>query len=161
MRCCAPGCKSGRAVSSEIVAFHRFPTNPIRQKEWTSKVPWENWVPVKGARLCEKHFTRDMYRTDRVDKKNPWRAEKKSVLSKKLLKSDAVPSIWPNCPDHLTKHPSNPRCSKNSSGVRTRIEENKVVWLTSLSDFDNSYDTQKVPLSVSLYRRKPTKFFCS
>ena len=159
--CCAPGCNSGKAKCQEKVTFHRL------KDIWVSKVPLENWTPPSDARICSKHFTPSSYKTERVDSKNQWRLKKTGTdLLKTSLKPDAVPSIWPNCPEHLTKLPPNPRNSKNSTGLRTTLVENEVlpeervpeevpigpievVNLSTIFDFDDNLDTQKLPPTVT------------
>ena len=161
-RCCAPGCESGSFVYQEKVSLHRFPKDRTRKKLWESKVPRINWTSSSNSRLCEKHFTADSYKQRREDKKNRWRLEKKGDdLFRKELREDAVPSLWPNCPEHLSKYSPMPRTSQNSSGLQTSVVDDEkpdegsssteIVSLSSLYDLNDLLDTHKLPASVSYY----------
>ena len=50
----------------------------------------DKWAPTKYSRICSRHFSEDSYRTDRSD------------LERRILKKDAVPSIF-NFPSHSQK----------------------------------------------------------
>ena len=60
------------------------------------------------TRICHKHFLCTDYESERTDQ-NSSRKFKKGELHLWKLKPDAVPSVWPDLPSHLTKKPPNPR----------------------------------------------------
>ena len=112
-KCAAPGCDTGykRAKKNEdpgpseeehVSCFH-FPSNEERMKIWESKVPREGFKATKYSVLCEKHFTPNDFQIESIEISNKWRAQKKGErLQRKFLTEDAVPSLWPNCPQHLS-----------------------------------------------------------
>ena len=102
IKCCAPACPSGHAGCLDVVSYHRFPTNENRRKLWLAKLPIKNWLPTANSRLCERHFADSCYKSISTDS-NTTRSEKRVDLCKKLLKPDAYPTIWPNCPTYLTE----------------------------------------------------------
>ena len=65
--CCAPNCLSGTVECTESVIFHGFPPNESRRKIWIESIPRHDWTPPKEPRLCNKHFTKDSYKTKRID----------------------------------------------------------------------------------------------
>ena len=164
--CCAPGCTSGTVVCADDVTFHSFPKDESRRRLWAQRVPLVNWTPPKDARLCSKHFAEASYRVQRNDGTKS-RVEKigRDLIRSKLLRDDAVPSLWPNCPIYLSKIPPTPRTSVNSSGNRSLVVVDgdekpgnveilpSVVILSSLSDLDDLLDTQKLPPSISIISR--------
>ena len=139
--CCVPGCRSGYADCPDIVSYHRFPTNETRRKLWISMFPVKDFLPTDATRLCEKHFAATCYKSCSTDT-NSSRAKKKGDLSKKLLKKDAFPTIWPDIEEDQQK--PTPRTSRNSTGYRISVDadeapvknQGKTCWLTSLSEFD-------------------------
>lgn len=77
--CCAPGCSNR---SDQGFDFVRIPVKRARQKLWLAKIRRDNWTPTIASRLCNVHFEDDQFRPRRPD-------------GRRLLKSDAVPTIFP------------------------------------------------------------------
>ena len=49
-------------------------------------------------------------------------------MQRKELKDDAVPTIWPNCPNHLSKTAPLPRCTKlTSSSLRSKLDNDREL----------------------------------
>ncbi|GJQ80415.1 hypothetical protein Trydic_g12274 [Trypoxylus dichotomus] len=96
--CCAYGCRNVWEPNSNI-KFHRF---PLKRQEilklWLQALHRENFFPKTTTVICSDHFTLDSYL--------------ESSLNKKLLKKDAVPSIFcfnditekRTSPTHIEKH---------------------------------------------------------
>ena len=166
IKCCAPACPSGHAGCLDVVSYHRFPTNENRRKLWLAKLPIKNWLPTANSRLCERHFADSCYKSISTDS-NTTRSEKRVDLCKKLLKPDAYPTIWPNCPTYLTEQQPAPRTSRNSTtGLQTmdadeapRKEEIQTHLITSLSEFDRALDTQRFPSHVSYIKKQSKRIF--
>ena len=164
VQCCAPGCRSGHPDCPDKVTYHSFPTDETRKKLWISKVPSNDFLPKKTSRLCEKHFAATSYKSSSTDT-NSSRASKKGDLSKKLLKSDAFPTIWPDPEEDQQKAP--PRTSRNSTGLRVSVDadeapvkkQGKTGWLTSLLEFDKTLDTQMLPSNVSYISKQNKRIF--
>ncbi|CAH1406768.1 unnamed protein product [Nezara viridula] len=99
VHCCAFGCSNS---SEKGFSMKRFPSNPQRRKVWAAKVKRENWTPTNATRICEAHFTPDMFEQNRAD-------------GRPLLKWNAIPTIFPHIPEKKSrKHPK-----KRSSNRRT------------------------------------------
>ena len=63
----------------------------------------ENGRLQKNSFICSKYFTDDDFVTNSLDN-TPSRARKRtSLLKHRYLKKDVFPSIFPNCPQYLTK----------------------------------------------------------
>ena len=89
-------------------------------------MPRLNWTPSNNSVLCEKHFEESCFKTERNDLKNDRRKQRKGELQRKELKDDAVPTIWPNCPNHLSKTAPSPRTKLTSSFCRDFFEETSI-----------------------------------
>ena len=102
--CVAPGCRSGYEGSDNTgIHFFAFPDGekyPDARVRWISKVPRLNWNPGKktNIKICHKHFRPE----DITYESNDKRRTRAVPLQQPRLKDDAVPSIWPNLPEHLT-----------------------------------------------------------
>ncbi|XP_031733144.1 uncharacterized protein LOC116399852 [Anarrhichthys ocellatus] len=94
-RCCVPGCKGYDEAKSMGVVFHGLPTrDPQRCRTWLKAIRnprFDEDTPVSrygGVRVCSLHFTPDDYEQD-------FRAKILNVAPKPVLKSGAVPSVFP------------------------------------------------------------------
>ena len=156
---------------------HKFPRNLERKQSWISKVPLKDFVPNTSSVICSAHFEEGAYKVEREDS-NMRRAEnKQNQLLVKVLKNDAIPTIWPNCPAYLTKTSTPKRQSRNSSGSRSNEDssllndtsvlgnlcflEERGETLPSLDSLHDSLDTTKFPKSVNYMRKeKQIALFC-
>ena len=74
----------------------------------------------------KQHFEESCFKTERNDIKNYRRKQRKGELQRKELKDDAVPTIWPNCPNHLSI--TAPRCTKlTSSSLRSKLDNDREL----------------------------------
>ena len=118
-KCAGFGCKSGYEGHSQQdagikIAFHKF---PIANKElcdrWIRANPRKDFIPTKHSRLCSLHFQPTDFVENRTDKKASRKRKYSALLGEKLsrryLKEDAVPSIFPNAPKYLSASSSGPR----------------------------------------------------
>ena len=48
-------------------------------------------------------------------------------MQRKELKDDAVPTIWPNCPNHLSKTAPLPRTKLTSSSLRSKLDNDREL----------------------------------
>ncbi|XP_044766572.1 THAP domain-containing protein 1-like [Coccinella septempunctata] len=77
----AKGC-SNEQNKNETNSFHRFPfKRPDILELWITAVGRENWYPSKYSRICEDYLHNPSY-------------------TRKILKLDAVPSVFNNIPRH-------------------------------------------------------------
>ncbi|KAM8734007.1 uncharacterized protein AB9X84_022940 [Acanthopagrus schlegelii] len=97
-RCCVPGCKGYDEAKSMGVVFHGLPTrDPPRCRTWLRAIQnprlHEN-IPVSkysGVRVCSLHFRPEDYEED-------FKAKILNIPPKPMLKSGAVPSVFPGRP---------------------------------------------------------------
>nr|XP_046255405.1 uncharacterized protein LOC124064746 [Scatophagus argus] len=94
-RCCVPGCKGYNEAKSMGVVFHGLPTrDPQRCRTWLKAIQnprLDENTPVSkysGVRVCSLHFKPDDYEED-------FRARILNTAPKPMLKSGAVPSVFP------------------------------------------------------------------
>ena len=124
--CVVTECRSGykpkkgekNQENGEKIHWHKFPEDKKKLAIWKSKIPRENFDVSIHTRICHKHFLRTDYESERTDQ-NSSRKFKKGELHLWKLKPDAVPSVWPDLPSHLTKKPPNP-CSTTLATFEAR-----------------------------------------
>ncbi|KAG7231665.1 hypothetical protein INR49_010755 [Caranx melampygus] len=141
-RCCVPGCRSYDEAKSMGVVFHGLPTrDPQRCRTWLNAIRnprYDENTPVSrysGVRVCSLHFTPDDYEED-------FRAKILNVAPKALLKSGAVPSVFPGRgePEPGTMEPTTPAPKRS----RTRLvsapasgSEDSFCIVVSLDEFSS------------------------
>ena len=92
---------------------------------WLSRVPWIGFKVTDNSVLCEKHFSPEDIKSGWIDENSSRRKKKGDKLFRKELNHDAIPSIWPNCPSHLSK-PRNIRTTKFAT-LHARNEKVKIA----------------------------------
>ena len=124
-RCSAPGCKGGyfskNDKSDKNLAVFKFPKETTLKDKWIKSIPRKDWVPTENSGVCEVHFTESDFKTER-DEKNPKRKEDRGQLKRKYLTSVAVPTVFPNCPKHLTTPRKPSRTSTSTIEGRIQME---------------------------------------
>uniref|UniRef100_A0A8D8T224 THAP domain-containing protein 2 n=1 Tax=Cacopsylla melanoneura TaxID=428564 RepID=A0A8D8T224_9HEMI len=86
--CSAINCTK-RYVKGDNVAFFKFPNDPNALKKWLVRMRRDKWMPNTHSVICSLHFTPDAF-------------EQSGWASKRILKPDAVPSVF-DFPEHLQK----------------------------------------------------------
>lgn len=79
--CCIVGCPEHNFKSRTSKRF--FPKDPKLKAIWIKNIGREVWMPTANSCICDIHFAPEMW-------------ENASVDGKKILKSNAVPTIFPN-----------------------------------------------------------------
>ena len=166
--CCAPECKSKTGYPDTSIHFHKFPLNETRRKQWIGA--WKNWEPPKYGFVCSLHFTADSYKIQREDTNSARSTSRGDVVRSNLLKSDAIPTLWPNCPNYPSSYQSVPRTTANSSGMRCDEKEEKppeenaeifygpptpveLKLLNSIQELDDALCTETIPASATMISR--------
>ena len=68
-------------------------------------------------------------------------------LQRKELKDDAVPTIWPNCPNHLSKTAPLPRCTKlTSSSLRSKLDNDRELERLRKDERDTFHSLEELNL---------------
>lgn len=128
-KCSAVGCKSGYSneTTDSTVSFHRFPIkNSELLKQWSRRLNREEFTPSKYSVLCSLHFTANDFVEESSDT-NVDRKKKRNVsLTKRYLKDDAVPSVFPNLPQYFTRPQTKPRSGKATSSKRFEAEASMI-----------------------------------
>ena len=155
-KCVAPGCTSGyTSAGKNDCAMFRFPKNEQLNKIWIARVPRHSWKPSKNAVLCERHFVSDDFLPERVDT-NVSRKKKRGNLERKKLKQSAIPSQWPNCPEHLSTVPAKKRSSKVTADSRRSEEERAEKEreasdrFSSLEELSSKFCLEDLPYSIHI-----------
>lgn len=103
-KCCVPGCSSNYASdkTNNYIQVFRFPKDPELKKQWIKNIPRDEWQPSKWSVVCIKHFNETMVsKTERYkDAAGNW---KEISRSKVILNPGAVPCLFPNLPNYLSK----------------------------------------------------------
>ena len=138
--CCAPKCNSGKSDLQDQVSWHKIPTDADRNTRWISSFPKLEWTYSASSRLCSKHFQPSDYKSESSDT-NKDRKKKNNVITRKILKPDAVPSLWPNVSLESLKTPVTPRTTKLSSAAKRRTSEESLVHerdtIASIGELDD------------------------
>ncbi|XP_029173732.1 THAP domain-containing protein 2-like isoform X2 [Nylanderia fulva] len=80
-----PGCCISGCTNSTVKGFsmRSFPTDPQRRALWITNIGKPNWEPKAHSRVCDVHFSKNMWEKVRCD-------------GKQKLKCNAVPTIFPS-----------------------------------------------------------------
>jgi THAP domain len=94
-RCVVPGCKSNydstlHLNGDGLVSSFSFPKDDILKKQWINAVHRKDWQPTSCSSVCAKHFRDSDFLVD-LKNKCP------------RLVHGAIPSVFPNLPQYLTK----------------------------------------------------------
>ena len=144
-KCAAYGCKSGYKghKADERLTFHAF---PLYDKElcdrWVKANPRKDYIPSEHSRICSLHFKPSDLLEERTDtnKARLQRMLKSGTerQTKRRLRDDGVPSIFPNALAYLTAKSSGPR-DTISTTVSSRREQ-EVRQLDILEQSFNAAD---------------------
>ncbi|CAH1399170.1 unnamed protein product [Nezara viridula] len=106
VHCSACGCFNS---TEKGFSMKRFPRDPERRKVWAANVKRDNWTPTNDSRICEAHFTPDMFEQNRAD-------------GRRLLKQNAVPTIFSHIPEKKPREPP----KKRSIEITCKSEKESV-----------------------------------
>ena len=102
-RCIAAGCSN---IAQENVSLFSFLRDPVLRDRWTKQVrrTHDGWSgPTPYSFVCSDHFTEDCFETD------TFMAQKLGIKKRKILKSDAVSTIFPRVLQPSAPPPSKKR----------------------------------------------------
>ena len=107
--CSAYGCQNRLIPGKSDLTFHAFPTRNIElRKKWIQAVRRMNFEPKSHDRICSDHFLPSDFRDD-------------TSLLIKLLKEDAVPSVFKGFPTHLQTPAKKRRVLERVPAVATEV----------------------------------------
>jgi len=120
--CFVPGCKTGYASTKPKVQSLSLFTPPIaRLSQWSAAIPRADRQLSRRDRVCELHFAPQHIIRDFVVKVG----EDTVALprEKPKLTSDAVPTIFPNLPEYMTRVVKPPRRIITKHTATVNIED--------------------------------------
>jgi len=136
-KCSAYGCRSGYRPTktnvdvkgdSEKITFHSFPLRNMELCDrWLRAIARRHFVPTKNTKLCSLHFAPSDFvevHTDSNKRREKSRGDKKE-LTKRYLKDDAVPSVFPSAPQHLSTAVQPPRTTSKATAASRRLHESR------------------------------------
>ncbi|KAG1670408.1 THAP domain-containing protein 10 [Nymphon striatum] len=146
-RCVAFGCSK---LSLETVSVYKFPKSVPLRALWTKQVQhartWANWAgPSRSSGLCSEHFEENCLEAQ----PNLMQKFELPVYRKKILKKDAVPSIFKRGESQIdiqsathgisSSVSATPRPDLLSKEKRTRVVE-KLAQKRVIEDLDMDMD---------------------
>jgi hypothetical protein len=141
--------------------MHKFPNEQVNKdiyQHWLRRIP-RDFKPSKESRVCSLHFQLIDFVTDSIDT-NVTRKRCKGGLKKRVLKANAVPSIFPNLPKYLSSAIP-PIRQENATAEKRLINENERIS-QQIEDLQNEdkitslNDLQEMFLKCNT---KPKNFF--
>ncbi len=119
--CVVPGCKSGYGTGQSkpdfTLSFHKFPDDNAMRRQWLSAIHRDtvNWQPSVYSRVCSLHFHEGDY-TDSRD--SNIHRKRKRTNTRKSLRKEAIPSVFPNLPTYLSSQPPQERLTAATTSER-------------------------------------------
>jgi len=139
-KCCVPGCKSNYGGTTDYVSVFKFPSDSSRLDLWIRKIPRENLVVNKHARICIRHFEEQFVMRNFVfrGKDGLMHTEPRDTP---ILTDDAYPSLFPDLPKYMSEKV--PKKRKNPDVRRDEIDDRSDAVLEEflqadrISDYNN------------------------
>lgn len=149
--CFAPGCTSGYVSSREQgqrASLFSVPKDPALFEAWQRAVPRaDKSLDVKSA-LCELHFDEQFIERFYTHVINGETVQ--IPRGKPVLKSDAVPTIFPNVPAYLSKKVPKKRTSRTSTcGLPSKIrrqEPSTSACEETAGSYSTESDSNQIPV---------------
>lgn len=135
---------------------HVFPNDPVRRAAWTRAVPRKDFAPTKNTVLCEKHFVSSDY--VKTSKYTDVKTGKTIEVPLKVfrLKPDAVPSVFPNCPQYLSHQNACTREAPEEKRKRFEDESLRIAIEKSLEEKQQQDKQNKVTSFSEFLRALPS-----
>ncbi|XP_049274277.1 peroxynitrite isomerase THAP4-like [Rhipicephalus sanguineus] len=115
--CCVPFCTSSQRKKEAGVSFHEIPANTELRERWLRVIARKNWVPNSTSNysaVCSLHFVEADFREN---------------TKRRMLKPDAVPSVFPHYPSYMKNEPPKER---SCSSIQKRKRDSSTDTLASL-----------------------------
>ena len=123
-------------------------TFPVHNKElcdkWVRANPRKDYVPSDHSKICSLHFRPDDFIEEHKDSnKQRLKTFAEDKLMKRRLKEGAVPSIFPNAPDRLSKPAAAPRTTVKAT-PSSRLEHEAMEMSRMEESFMAEDDVSKL-----------------
>jgi hypothetical protein len=126
--CSVPGCKNK-------TSSFRFPTEPRLRMQWLvaiKRVQKTLWKPTASALVCDKHFKSD-------DFKIPIQSfVALGAKPRRLLKADAVPSVFDQSISAMPKYCVVPDCKGRDGFMYPKDPDLRMKWRVAVNRFVRS-----------------------
>ena len=169
--CVAPNCTTNsenrKLPKDQRTSVHRFPANLGIRKRWVNAVSITNFVSSQYSALCAKHFRPTDFFTESADSNSTRKKRKddQGSLVRRKLYEDAIPTIWPGCPESLTKAAPVPRPTvlalsavreereqiRNEirAAIQTRVNDEKEATRASEEQIRDAFKTlEELPIKI-------------
>lgn len=122
-RCCVPGCR-GNCNNGPKVRLYSFPRDGARKKAWLQAIFREDFTISVYSKVCELHFNAEDFSTmlSYHDERTGRTIEVKRT--KRQVKRNVVPSIFPSCRKSLTSKPRENAASQEA--VKESLESKEL-----------------------------------
>lgn len=147
--CFVPGCNSQYKTSK--LSLFSVPKDEALLEKWKRLIPQSDKILTTKSVVCELHFQEDFINKNYVHVVNGETVA--FSIGKPILKSDAIPTIFPNIPSYLSI--SLPRERKSDESTSS-LEEDLIVE-GSLSK--SKYSKISITLNDLRNIKLPTKFW--
>jgi THAP domain/Transposase protein len=139
--CCVPGCKSNYKstlnAGGQPVSTFSIPKDDILRGKWLKAIPRDNWSPSQYSVVCCLHFPEtDIVKEDIFLLPD---GTLQKIPTKTRLRPEAVPSIFPNLPQYLSKKVSLPRKSPDERRIEIISREDHLNEVFEKSDLIKNF----------------------
>lgn len=162
-KCAAVGCKTKYnsqegTPSNSVCTLHRFPLkNPNLLRLWLRRLSRENYAPTNNSRLCSRHFQPSDFDTEISDKNKSRRRQfgDRTFKLRKILKPNAVPSVFPELPSYFTSSSSERPTERattsarrdflNESFEKMEVDLNETDKVSTIEDIVEKMEGENIP----------------
>uniref|UniRef100_A0A0K2U3P0 THAP-type domain-containing protein n=1 Tax=Lepeophtheirus salmonis TaxID=72036 RepID=A0A0K2U3P0_LEPSM len=151
-------------------SLHRSTVSKVVKAAARGKSKRKDHQPNINSRVCRKHFEPTDYKVERTDP-SPHRKIPMN-LTRRLLKNDAVPSIFEESPSIRIMNKSTPKSIRTSSSSDIRLQNGKMPLVktevfyfkeeafSSLLDIENTINISSLPPGSHLIIKEDSLLFC-
>lgn len=141
--CYVTGCRTGyKPKKDEKIPLFQFPTDKVMREKWIRAVPRKNFKITCNSKVCALHFDTSDFVTISTDKRNSRRDS--DALIRTRLKPTAIPHIFPNLPQYLSKKKFLRSTIASTSTARQGLENARIQSCNS-----NLFDCEQFDSFVS------------
>ena len=137
--------------NGEKIGFFSIPKEHSLREKWLHAIPRKGWKASDNSCICSVHFTINDFKAGRTDG-TQCRKRHRGILQRRLLKEDAVPSIWPHLPCYLSKSKSKPRGTSSLS--ESRIKKHQEREHQKMENLVNDYWDEDLVESLQEIKEK-------
>ncbi|RUS69478.1 hypothetical protein EGW08_022762 [Elysia chlorotica] len=167
--CCVVNC-SNRQIKNTPFSFHSFPwSDRHRLAAWISRISRKNpdgseWCPKPCDKVCSSHFVKaDFFKAhnrskpcDKVCSSHFVKADFFKAHNRSILKTDAIPSVFPNYPKHKQVYSSRRKSPKRRVLVSppTKSQPRPAISPSASIQLDHAYTFSSVEAHLQSTQRK-------